>query len=1101
MTQNGAAIWEEPITIPTYRIGPPEQNPIFYAGRLYQGAKGPIYPYPMLDKLTDDRRDRTYKSVNLENECIKVTVLPEIGGRILAGLDKTNGYDFFYRQSVIKPALIGMVGAWISGGVEWNVPHHHRPSTFMPVDYVLRENADGSKTVWVGETERRHRMKWLVGMTVFPGRSYLKVTAKIMNRTALAHSMLYFTNAAVKVNPCYQVIFPPDVEYGTQHAKCDFVQWPIADGTYAGVDYRGGVDVSFWKNHPHWLSIFVLESEKDFFGGYDHSRAAGVAHVADHHVFPGKKFFTFSGGPGGRTWDKILTDTDGPYLELMAGAYSDNQPDYSWIEPRETRVATEYWYPIRELGGIKNANMDAAVNLDVDGRGVARLALNATTRFDDATVLVRAGDKMLFEERALVSPEKPFFRELTLPAGLVPESLQVSLMSSSGREVISYRPVKPKGAARPEPVAPPPAPEKIQTNEELYLAGLRIEQFHNSVVEPYPYYEEALKRDAGDCRANTALAILYLKRGMFAEAQVRLRAAAGRVTKDYTRPKDGEAYYYLGVALAAEGKYAEARDAFERAAWSFAWRAASYHALAEICMVEGDFAEALVKIEQGLSFNAFDVRGLDLKAAILRKMGRFEEAVRISSEATAIDMLDFCARNERWLALSALGRKEAGGELDELGKLMRDDAESYLELASDYAACGLFEEASDVLVRLVGGREDARVDPMVHYTLGFYWEKRGDGEKAARHYALGKRMPPNYCFPFRLESIAVLESAMKHDATDSRAPYYLGNLLYDFQPERAVRAWERSRELDDTFPTVHRNLGFAYARVEKDYAKAIASYKKAIERDPNDALLLAELDPIMAAAGVAHEERLALFRKHHETALRRDDALLREIMLYILVGQYDRAIELMAERHFHIWEGGETNVHDLYVDAHLLRGRKRLNEGRRLEALADFEAASEYPERFELGRPYDGGRDAEVYYLVGTAFDTLGRREKAETSFKKALEKDKRGTFLAYYQGLARRRLGQEDKATALFEDAIEVGKKMLSGGAELDFFGKFGGHESESVRQSQGRYLVGLGLSGKGDLRRARREFEKALALNINHLGAQTMLAELTASSGTAGS
>ncbi len=243
-----------------------------------RGPRGRSIPIRCSTRLTDVRsRTRPTRRSCLENQLRPATsILPELGGRIFTGRDKTNGYDFIYRQHVIKPALIGMVGAWISGGVEWNIPHHHRASTFMPVDYRLVENADGSKTVWVGEIELRHRMKWLVGLTLCPDRSYLEVTVKLFNRTPLPHSMLYFANVAVHANADYQVIFPPGTEFGTQHAKTRVR--PLADrpASVTAAWTARGVDVSWWKNHPTPVSIFAWNYEDDFFGGYDHGKQAGI---------------------------------------------------------------------------------------------------------------------------------------------------------------------------------------------------------------------------------------------------------------------------------------------------------------------------------------------------------------------------------------------------------------------------------------------------------------------------------------------------------------------------------------------------------------------------------------------------------------------------------------------------------------------------------------------------------------------------------------------------------------------------------------------------------------------------------------------------------
>ena len=433
-------------------------------------------------------------------------------------------------------------------------------------------------------------MKWLVGLTLFPDRSYLKATVKLFNRTPLAHSLLYFANVAVPANAHYQVLFPPGTRYGTQHGKSEFVDWPIGGGVYGGLD-RSGVDLSWWKNLPTPVSIFAWNHEDDFFGGYDHGKKAGVAIIADHHVAPGKKFFAWGNGPDGEMWNKVLTDADGPYLELMSGGYSDNQPDYSWIEPGEVKVVEQYFYPIRELGGIKNANLDAAVNLEVGER--IRFALNATAEFRDARVVLRAGDKVRFEKRITIGPAQPFSYELPLPPGVKPEEVKVSLTAAGGKELIAYTPLPRAAVKMPPPVEPPPAPKDIKTVEELYLAGLRLEQFHSPTREPYPYYQEALRRDPGDYRSNVALGIRACKRATYAEAEKHLAAAVERPSRNYTRPKDGEALYYLGVALRGQGKEQEADEAFHKAAWDLAWQGAANAALAESACRRGNFIQAL----------------------------------------------------------------------------------------------------------------------------------------------------------------------------------------------------------------------------------------------------------------------------------------------------------------------------------------------------------------------------------------------------------------------------------------------------------------------------------------------------------------------------
>jgi tetratricopeptide (TPR) repeat protein len=1080
--QVGARMWEQDVTIPTYRTGEPDKDPIFYNGRSYQGAKGPVYPYALLDKLSDEKVDRKYHAVILENPYVQFSILPELGGRVFSGQDRSNGYDFIYRQHVIKPALIGMIGAWISGGIEWDIPHHHRASTFMPVAYRLIENPDGSKTVWLGEIERRERMKWLVGLTIFPDRSYLKATVKLFNRTPLAHSLLYFANVGVPANAGYQVIFPPGTRFGTQHGKSEFIDWPIGHGVYGGLD-RSGVDLSWWKNLPTPVSIFAWNHEDDFFGGYDHGKKAGLAIVADHHVAPGKKFFAWGNGPEGEMWSKLLTDADGPYLELMSGGYSDNQPDYSWIEPGEVKVVEQYFYPIRELGGIKNANIDAAVNLDVGDR--IRFALNTTSEFRDARVVLQAGDRVLFEKRITISPAQPFVQQLPLPANMKPEDVKVSLIAADGKEIIRYAPAPRASGAKPPRVEPPPAPKEIKTIEELYLAGLRLEQFHNPAREPYPYYEEALRRDPRDYRSNVALGILACKRGLYLEAEKHLAVAVQRVSRNYTRPKDGEALYYLGVALRGQGKAKQSDDAFHEAAWDLAWNGAANVALAESAGRRGDWSKALEFIDRAIAVGTMNTKALSLKTALLRKLKRSEEAVDLAEQALKIDPLDAWAACERRKLRSSATQDAV------LSSILSSDAQACLELAADYGNCGMYDDAVETLHQIIAVSADkSRIDPMVYYFLGYYCLKKGLEADADAAFQLAERMSPDHCFPFQLESIDVLRTAMARNPRDARAACYLGNLLYDIQPEAAVRAWERARDLDGKWALVHRNLGWAYAHAQHDNAKAIASLEAAVACNSQDPRLYAELDGLYDDVNAEPSKRLALLERNHATVANRDDALLREISLLILLGRYDRALELMQDHHFRLWEG-ETGVHDVYVGALMLRGQQSLKAGSYAAARKDFQAALEYPERFETAKDRRGqGHWAEIDYFFGVLSEAEGKSSDARRHFEQSVATKAGAPEMRYYQALAARKLGQDAKAAELWDGLIRTGRERLRAAGELDFFAKFGTRQSASVRTADAYWFIGLGLLGKGQTADARKQFEAALQSHASHLGARVMLA-----------
>ena len=1088
-------IWEEPLVIPTYRVEAPDLNPMFYKGQVYQGAEKSIYPYPFLDRLTDIRENKTYNALYLENEYVKISFLPELGGRLFSALDKTNNYDFFYRQHVIKPALIGMLGAWISGGIEWCVLHHHRATTFMPVDYTLTENPDGSKTIWLGEMDRRHRMKWIIGATLYPDKSYLEVTVKIFNRTPFPNSFLYWANVAVHSNPDYQVIFPPSTEFATYHSKNYFVHWPISNEIYRGVDYSG-VDLTWWKNHPEPISFFAWNLKEDFSGGYDHGEKAGVIHVGNHHIVTGAKLWEWGPGPEGRMWDRILSETDGPYAELMVGAYSDNQPDYSWIRPYEVKTFTQYWYPIREMGGVKNASLQAAVNLRLSSENIAKIGFNTTSRHQNARVLLTANDQVLFEQKINIGPDKPFLKEVTVPAGIKETDLQASLFSSMNEKLISYRPVeKTYNPKLPEVVKAPPAPKDIKTVEQLYLAGLRLEQMHNPTLEPYLYYEEALRRDPCDSRVNTILGIDYNRRGLFKEAGKRLRAAIERISHNYTRPRNNEAYFHLGLALKAQGKYDEAYDNFYRATWDYAFYSASYYQLAELSCVKGDFTRALKQINRSLSTNTFNTKALNAKAVILRSLGQLREAKETASKVLDIDPLDFWAMNELYLLESAAGSKtRANSILDDLKTKTRDEVQSYLELAVDYGNLGRFDEAIDVLLRAVQmSKKPLSTYPMLYYYLGYFHQQKGDIDNASKYYTLAAKMPPDYCFPHRIESIDVLNSAVTHNPSDARAYYYLGNLLYDIQPENAVKAWEKSAELDDNLATVHRNLGWAYYRTEKNTPKAITSYEKAINCDSKDPRLYAELDVLYEAGGASPEKRLALLEKNHKTVIKRDDSLLREIMLLVQAARYGDAIELLTKRHFHTWEGS-GEVHDVYIDAYLLRGRKSFADKEYDKALEDYLTAGEYPENLEVGRPENDRRAPQVSYFIATAYEALGDGKEAKKFYEKAAQQESTSQWpqTQYYQALAFGKLGQNQQAREIFDRLISTGQEKLTEDMEMDFFAKFGERQSREVRMASAHYIIGLGYLGNGQMQKAKAEFEQAIMLNVNLIWAAQELSRL---------
>lgn len=1089
-------IWEDSVSIPTYLVDEPDLNPRFYDGRAYQGAQGRIYPYPIYESLSDTRVEKEFDMIYLENEFIKIDILPEIGGRLFGALDKTNGYDFIYRQHVIKPGLIGMLGAWISGGIEWNFPHHHRATAFMPVDYVMINNSDGSATLWIGELEIRHRMRFMLGLTVYPGKSYFEVTFRPLNRTPFVHSFLYFANTGVHTNEDYQVIFPPSTQFGTYHGKNQFVRWPISHEVYNRVDYTEEMDISWWKNHPEWTSIFAWNYKDDFVGGYDHGKEAGILLLSNHHIAPGKKFWTWSTGPRGQMWDAALTETDGPELELMIGGYSDNQPDYSWLQPYESKYLKQYFYPIREIGSVKNANLNAAVNLEWTADNQVFIGFNTTSVRKNAKILLLAEDEILFDTITDIDPGNPFVKEIRIPKATRNKNLKTVLYSSEGEKLISYKPVELEETPMPDVAVPPKPPEEIETVEQLYLTGLRLEQFYNPSFKPEPYYFEALTRDPDNYRANTAFGLLYLRNGIFDKAEQHLKIAVSRITNNYTKPRDGEAYYYLGLCQKYQGKYKEAYKHLYQATWSQAFHSAAYFQLAQMECRDGNYEKALDHLDRSISTNTGNTNARNLQSAVLRKLGRPEEALNLSMETKNADPLDIWSEFEIYLSSYALGRsQEMKKAKAALNRKFRNYVQTYLELSLDYAMAGFFNGAIEVLT-LPGtslGQEQLN-HPLRHYYLGYFWLQTGHKDKALEHFQLAEKMPPDYCFPFRLESIEILKTAMTINPSDARAAYYLGNLLFEKQPEKAMSWWERSKELDDTFPTVLRNLGWGYYKIRNDFSKAISSYETAFSLNPDDQRVLYELDLVYADSRVSPEKRLKLLQENHDAITDNYvvDALAREVMLLVQLGRYDEALEIAGNNYFRQWEG-VSKAYASYVDAYLFKGLDHLNSGKYDQALQDYLKAMEYPDNMMVAEPYRGGRSSQVHYFIGTAYEELGDLGSANKHYQKSVNKkqDKELSEIHYYKALSLAKLSRKDEAKRIFNGLIRIGENRL-GHPEEDFFAKFGEKQTPDDKKADAYFLMGLGNLGNGDLESAKKDLAQAVELNINHIWAAALLTQL---------
>ena len=1033
-----AKAWYEKVIIPTYGIGKPEKNPMFLEKRVYQGSSGVVYPHPVIEKILDEKVDQEWNAIYLENQYLKIMILPELGGRVQMAYDKTKHRHFIYYNQVIKPALVGLTGPWISGGLEFNWPQHHRPSTYEPVDHCIEENADGSVTVWCSEVERMFRTRGMAGFTLHPNNAYLEIKVKLFNRTDFPQTFLWWANPAVKVNDDYQSVFPPDVNAVFDHGKRDVSEFPIAKGTYYKVDYSPGTDISRYKNIPVPTSYMAVNSKCNFVGGYENDSKGGLLHVANHHVSPGKKQWTWGHSDFGRAWDRNLTDEDGPYIELMCGVYTDNQPDFSWIMSGEEKTFSQYFMPYHDLGVVKNATKEAMLNLEVEGDKVIVKAFT-TAAYPNAKVVLKSGNEILLDDSFDFHPATSYEKVLVTQLGSEPRTLEISIVSAEGKILVDWKPEADVKREIPEAAKAAKLPEEIESNEQLYLTGLHLEQYRHATYDPRDYYLEALRRDPKDSRCNNAMGLWLLRRAKFQEAEAYFRKAIETLTQRNPNPIDGEPYFNLGLTLRFQERDEEAFDAFYKSVWNATWMDSGYFQLARIAAKKQNWDEALDLIDRSLIRNWHNPKARQLKVSILRKLGNIAEAEKLIEESLALDKFNFGIIYEKHI-LSG----ESKSRLGDLG-VSRPNIHTAIEFALDFAFAGLFDEAIELLSVGIVEQKNQPVYPMALYYKAWFEAQNGDQSASEKTLQEAAKACPDYCFPNQVEAVVILEWAKQQNPADSKAPYYLGNFWYNVrQYAEAVENWELSASLDNRFPTVHRNLALAYFNKQNEPTKALAELEKAFSLDETDSRILMELDQLHKRLNITSETRLANLEKYSDLVAYRDDLYLERITLYNQIGQYGKAFELIMKRKFHPWEGGEGKVTGQYVFSLTEMAKLAIQDQEFEKAIELLEKAQIYPDNLGEGKLY-GAQENSIFFCLGNAYSGMGDTGMAGQYWQMASSgisepvpaifyNDQQPDTI-FYQGLALIQLMQTGEAKARFNKLIDFGKTHLNDEFKLDYF------------------------------------------------------------------
>ena len=772
----------------------------------------------------------------------------------------------------------------------------------------------------------------------------------------------------------------------------------------------------------------------------------------------------------------------------MAGVYTENQPDFAWLQPYEEKRFTQYFFPYRELGIVKNATKDLVMNIEESGHGSVCFKVFATRKMT-VTIILRAKDgEILYQQEQAISPEK-IVCETVATNGIAFSALHFAI-TDGNRVLLDWQ-------ADPDEVKPMPdaaraalRPEEIKSNEQLYLTGLHLEQYRHATFNPVEYYEEALRRDPDDTRCNNALGLWYLRHGRFDKAEQYLLHAVRILQRLNANPYDGEAIYNLGLALKYQGRYDEAYARFAKACWNAAWQDAGYFHCAQIALMQGNPEQALEDVDNALVRNSAHHKARALKAEILRQLHRETEALQLIEQSLSLDRFNYGAMWVKHLIL------KDDDTLHQLTELLHDHPHNYDEIALDFVSMGCYEEAISLWQQAITRHA---VTPMTFYYMAhaMHMGRIGNPEQVLANAA---QMSLDYCFPNRLEAILALEYAQKAMPENGAAYYLLGILYYDKrQYDKAIVLWEEAAKRMPDYPMVWRNLALARFNKQGDSRSALIYMERAFALNTGDARMLMELDQLHKRLHTPHKERLARLEHHADLVKQRDDLILEHATLLNRIGQYEQAKTLIDSHKFHPWEGGEGKVSTQYQFCRTELAKQALEQGEYSLAVTLLEECLAYPPHLGEGKLH-GAQENDFYYLLGLAYDGLGDTAQAHACLEHAAKGNAEPAPALYYndakpdkifyQGMALQRLGRTDEARSRFHKLLTFGEKHLFDQIKMDYFAVslpdllIWDDDLTLRNKVHCNYMMALGHYGLGHVEKAKRYLSEARQIDHDHCG-----------------
>ena len=938
-----ARISEEVRVLETYPFSDPNPVPVLATDRR-------LYPYHTFEGYAATPEPREWRVVRMENDLIEVFVLPEVGGKVWGAVVKATGHEFIYRNEVMKFRDIALRGPWTSGGIEFNFGViGHTPATATPVDYDLRENADGSVSAIVGAMDLPSRTPWRVEIRLPPDRAAFETRVLWYNPTPLEQPYYNWMTAAAFAQDDLE-LFVPGNAYLEHSGRVR--PWPAdEDGRFLPL-YRNNAFGGSKSYH-------VVGALNDFFGGYYHDEGYGWGHWAPHEEMPGRKMWLWALSREGGIWEDLLTDTDGQYVEFQAGRLhvqyqpgADRNPiSQAGFEPLSASRWTEVWFPLEGTGGLTDASPHGAMHVEQEG-GRLRVVVQAFGAGADTVTAWSGGEQVAIRPVAL-APLEPVVVEFDVdpdgPWRVSAPGLGLEGCSSPGEAGFGGICGLDGDRALSRPFATnAEAWDALPETDRLVLEARELAR-GRLYPEARALYDRALAAEPWNREALLGLGELALRSARYEEGLVHARRALQLDTYD------PEANFLAGNLYRALGRRADALDSFGWAARSVAFRAAARIRLAELALEGGDLAEARRNAALALEHDQGSIPAREVLAIASRLEGDGLGAARVLAELLELDPLSHFFLAERYLAARDDRYGEsADGAAARLAASMRSEypGQTLLELAVGYANRGLPDDAAHLLelVDEVGG------GPVPAAWRAFLADDAG---------MLSGGVDPAFAFPYRPETLPVLRWAAAED------PHWAWRYLLGLN----LWALDRDAEAADMLAALgdEPDYGPAYAArahlTEAMGGDPAPDFRRAVALDPDGRLLRIAL--------VRHLQEAGRWAEALETSGRGRELFAGDFNLDLLhvrgllqAGDHGEAIRILADTHVLPSENARES-HRLYEFAHVGAALDELDVGDRAAARGHLETALEWPESLGQGRPFDPD-ERLVRFLLGAVGDDAG---------------------------------------------------------------------------------------------------------------------------------